>query len=118
MSKRSDSEDDGTPDSEAEKWRLVVQDHYDPESDDLATTVVYALAEARDVPAIELKSPPLYSVVDIPGIESAFFSGVDDLESRKGTGSIEFRYNGHLVKIQSDGWVEVYEQAGVESTAS
>jgi hypothetical protein len=29
--------------------------------------------------------------------------------SRRGVGTVEFRYTDYLVKVQSDGWVRVFE---------
>lgn len=69
---------------------------------------MYTLAEAEDIEPIELKSPQLYEVVDVPAIEKALFEVGSNGDSRPGTGTIEFRYAEHLVKIRSDGWIQVY----------
>ncbi len=90
-------------------WRQAAQRRYDPEVDgDLSTTVVFAIAAAEDVSPGDLDSP-LYDAVDVAGIEQTFFGPGDD--DRQGTGAVEFRYGDHLVRVRSDGWVQVYERS-------
>lgn len=91
----------------------VTQRHYDPGGRrELTTTIVFAVAEAEGVPPSELRSPPLYDAVDVPAIENAFFGANGDRGSRKGVGSIEFRYTGYLVTVRNDGWVQVSRPTG------
>ncbi|WP_254271600.1 HalOD1 output domain-containing protein [Haloarcula marina] len=92
------------------KWSQVAQHHYEPDGrGELTTAIVYAIAEAEGVSPSEVKSPPLYDTVDVPAIENAFFGPTVVGESRQSVGSVEFQYTEYLVKVRSDGWVQVYE---------
>jgi hypothetical protein len=97
------------------RWRQVAQRRYEPDRDGgLTTAIVFAIADAEGIPPRELKSPPLYDVVDVVGIEQTFF-GLDPAESaRRGTGMVEFRYTDYLVTVRSDGWIQVYAPAEAE----
>lgn len=88
-------------------WTYVTQAHYDPDNErDLTTVVVSAIAEAEEVPITEIKSPPLYEVVDIASIDDALFERPDT--SKNDTESIvEFRYNQYKVSVEANGWVTV-----------
>ncbi|MFC6862833.1 HalOD1 output domain-containing protein [Halomicroarcula sp. GCM10025817] len=91
-------------------WSQVAQRHYEPDGrGELTTAIVYAIAEAEGVSPSEVTSPPLYDIVDVPAIEGAFFGPNVAEESRQGVGSVEFQYTEYLVKVRSDGWVQVYE---------
>lgn len=91
-------------------WSQVAQRHYEHNGNgELTTAIVYAIAEADGVCPTEVKSPPLYEVVDVSAIEDAFFGPDVAGDSRQGVGTIEFRYTNYLVKVQSDGWVHIYE---------
>ena len=91
------------------RWHQLAQRHYDPERDaELTTAIVYTLAEAKEIEPNQLKSPLLYDVVDVPAIETAFFGDSSNGDSLPETGTVEFRYDEHLVKIKSDGWIQVY----------
>jgi len=70
---------------------------------------VYAIADSEDVSPTAVKSPPLYDSVDVPAIEKAFFGPDRAGDSRQGVGTVEFRHTDYLVKVQSDGWIRVYE---------
>jgi hypothetical protein len=113
MSERSDGSTESADDpvSSAEtNWSQVGQRHYDPDGrGELTAAIVYAIAEADGVSPSEVKSPPLYETVDVPAIEAAFFGPDVAGESRQGVGTIEFQYVGYLVKVRSDGWIQVYE---------
>ncbi|MFB6185161.1 MAG: HalOD1 output domain-containing protein [Haloarculaceae archaeon] len=113
MSKKTNggtmSGDDPTSGAET-RWSQVAQRHYEPNGrDELTTAIVYAIAEAEGVSPSDVKSPPLYEIVDAPAIEDAFFGPDVAGDSRQGIGSVEFRYADHLVKVRSDGWIRVYE---------
>lgn len=99
---------EGTPDG---GWSFVAQAQYDPEEPrDLTTVIIDAIAEAENAPIVEVKTPPLYEVVDVPGIESALF----DRPAGKGEGTastVEFRYNQYKVSVESDGWVTVADRS-------
>jgi len=107
----SESDDEPTSGADAH-WSQVAQRHYEPDGrGKLTTAIVYAIAEAEDVSPSEVKSPPLYETVDVPAIEDAFFGPNVSDTSRQGVGTVEFRYTDYLVKVRSDGWVQVYESA-------
>ena len=65
-------------------------------------------------PPKEVKSPPLYETVDVSGIENAFFGSDSGENTRRGAGTVEFRYTEYLVKVRSDGWIQVYEPSKPE----
>lgn len=99
--------------TEETQWQQVAQRFYDVDRDGgLTTTIVFAIAEAKDVSPTALKSPPLYEVVDVAGIEAAFFGRSEGDASRTGTGAVEFQYTDYLITVKSDGWVQVYETVG------
>lgn len=96
-------------------WSQVGQRHYEPDGRrELTTAIVYAIAEAEGVSPSEIKSPLLYEIVDVPAIEDAFFGSGVAGESRQGVGTVEFQYTDYLVKIRSDGWIQVYEPTGAD----
>lgn len=88
-------------------WTFVTQDQYDPaEPRDLTTVIVSAIAEAEEVPITDIRSPPLYEVVDVAGIRDTLFGRPE--AGGSGTDStIEFRYNQYRVSVEADGWVTV-----------
>lgn len=91
----------------------AAQRHYDPDgTEELTTAIVYAVADAEDRPAGELRAPPLYESVDAAALGRTFFGSDVASESRRGTGTVEFRYAGYLVTVRSDGWIRVYEPVG------
>ncbi|WP_135828366.1 HalOD1 output domain-containing protein [Halorussus halobius] len=113
---RTGNDDDPTLNEETH-WRQAAQRLYEPEQDDeLTNAVVFTIAEAESVEPSEVGAPPLYEVVDVTGIEAAFFGSGNGKAFRQGTGSVEFRYTEYLVKVRSDGWVQVYEPAETESS--
>lgn len=92
------------------EWELVAQAAFDrSKSDGLTTTVVFAVADAEGVSPGDVKSPPLYEVVDTAALEAAFSGGGagPDFEGRHC--STEFMYRGHRVVVRSDGWVQVHD---------
>lgn len=113
MSKRTDDGlmDGDDPTSIADThWSQLAQRHYEPNGQgELTTALVFAIAEAKGISPSEVKSPPLYESVDVPAIEDAFFGPDVADESRQGIGTVEFQYTNYLVKVRSDGWIQVYE---------
>ncbi len=94
----------------------AAQRHYDPGgTEELTAAIVYAVADAEDRPAGELRSPPLYESVDAAALERTFFGSDVAGESRQGVGTVEFRYAGYLVAVRSDGWIQVYESVGPDA---
>lgn len=105
----TDSGDEPTLDQETH-WQQAAQRKYCPENDGgLTTAIVFALAEADGVSPVDLKSPPLYDVVDVAGIENALFGSRANRDPREGTGTIKFRYREYLVEVRSDRWIQIYE---------
>lgn len=97
-------------------WAFEAQDQYNPtESSDLTTVIIGAIAKAEGVSITEVRSPPLYEVVDIAAIEQALF-GRHDVSANGTESSVEFRYNEYKVSVEADGWVTVSKRAD-ESTA-
>jgi hypothetical protein len=92
------------------RWRQVAQRHYDPDENvELTTAIVFAIAEAEGVSPTEVKSPSLYESVDVAAIEDTFFGPDFGEVPQQGTGTIEFHYRQYLVKVKSDGWIQVCE---------
>ncbi|MUV58027.1 HalOD1 output domain-containing protein [Halogeometricum sp. CBA1124] len=103
---------DLTPDRDA-RWRQVVQRHFDPDGDEeLTTALVFAIAEAEGVSPRDVKSPPLYEVIDATGVENALFGPGTGAETRRGV--VEFHYDEYRLKIEGDGWILVFESADVD----
>lgn len=92
-------------------WRLAARRRHDPDAGgELATDVVFAIADAAGVDPTELRSPTLYDAVDVAAIEDPFFR-TDSSGASTGTvtGSVAFRYADYRVTIDSDGWIAVDE---------
>lgn len=103
------TEDDPTGGADTHQTQ-VAKRHYEPnEQGELTSAIIYAIAEADSVSPSEVKSPPLYEAVDVPAIENAFFGPDVAGDSRQGVGTVEFQYTDYLVKVRSDGWIQVYE---------
>ncbi|WP_323674824.1 HalOD1 output domain-containing protein [Halorubellus sp. PRR65] len=96
---------DATPTSDT--WTQVAQRHYEPDGDRFAYVVVSAIADARDVAVRDVRSPPLYDVVDATGLETALFAPDGTEPGDSNTGTVVFRYAELRVTVQSDGWVRV-----------
>ncbi len=106
----TDSSDDPSLTQDIE-WQQAAQRMYEPDRDgELTKAIVFALADADGVPPNELKSPPLYEMIDVPAIEKVFFRSTSTEFNRQVTGVIEFRYIEYLVNVRSDGRISVYEQ--------
>lgn len=97
--------------ADTDQWIQVSQMHYDRENDgELATELVFAIAEAMDVDPLDYtKMPPLYESVDAQALEETFFgpSGADT--QRDEAGAVTFMYDGHKVTLRSDGWIFIYK---------
>lgn len=109
------STSDDTGDDVEDRWTQAAQRHFDPDQDgELTTAIVYAIAAAEGVSPSDVKSPPLYESIDASALQDTFFGpdvvGVD----RQGIGTVEFRYDDYRVTVQSDGWIQVYEQTEPE----
>lgn len=103
------SGDEPTIDQDS-RWRQATQRLYEPERDgELTTAIVFAIADAANVSPSELKSPTLYEVIEVTGLEKTFFGCGTETSDRNTTGSVEFRYTKYRVKVRSDGWIQVYE---------
>lgn len=101
------SDDDPTL-GNGRSWTQAAQSHFDPDDGgDLTTAIVTTIAAAEGVDPTELTSPVLYDVVDASAIQQSFFGS--NASAHTATGSTQFRYDGYLVKVRSDGWIQVYE---------
>ncbi|XVH30436.1 HalOD1 output domain-containing protein [Haloferacaceae archaeon DSL9] len=104
------TENTGSANIPEDQRTQVAQYHYDSDSThELTSAIVYAIAEAEGVSPSEITSPPLYEYVDASAIEDAFFGPKVGGKSRRGTGAVEFYYDGYFVNVNSDGWIQVYE---------
>lgn len=103
--------DDPTIDPET-YWTQVTQRRYDPDQDEELTT---AIAESEGVAPRELNAPPLYECIDAEGLEATFFGPDASEEPRQDIGSVEFYYCDHLVKVRSDGWIQLYRSTESKS---
>jgi len=65
--------------------------------------IVELIADLEGVQPTEL-TPPLYSVIDPDALDSLFHSSADDSGSE---GHICFRYRGYLIRVQSNGDIEI-----------
>lgn len=93
------------------EWDVAVQSHYEQGSlGGLTATIVCAVADAEGVSPRDIKSPPLYEVVDTAALELAFFGSEENHRVHDSNASTEFMYRGYRIVVQSDGWVHVYEQ--------
>ena len=104
--------DDRRPADAESDWTRVVQRYYDPTADgELTTAILYAVAEARGVSSYEIDAPPLYEWIDAAALEETFFGSDVPDDVRRGAGTVEFRYVEFLVRVGSDGRVEVFESS-------
>lgn len=94
------------------EWDVAAQAPYEPSGDHgLTTTIVYAVAEAEGVDPGDVKSPPLYAVVDTAALEAAFFGPDGPAGDGDDVVSTEFMFRGFRIVVGSDGWVFVYERS-------
>lgn len=105
-----ESVDSATP-LDTDQWVQIHQAHYDRTSaGELATALVYAIAEAKGVDPIDHdEMPPLYEFIDAQALEESFFgpSGADTQRSEAGV--VTFIYTGYKISLRADGWIFVYE---------
>lgn len=98
-------------------WRQVSRNHYDAESSEsLTTAIISAIADASAVSPTTLRSPPLYETIDLPALEKIFFGVGDSASVQASVGALAFRYADHLVELQSDGWIRVYESTAPDAS--
>lgn len=108
---RTTARTDGDPGSVEGTWTQVAQRHFDPDGEELLTYVVVSgIADARGVAVRDVRSPPLYDVVDVAAVETALFGDGERARRDSDVGAVEFGYEELHVTIQSDGWVRVYER--------
>lgn len=86
--------------------------HYDPAAErSLTAVVVFAVADALDVDAVDVRSPVLYDVVDLTAVESTLFGASGEGDGRASHAAVSFRFADTHVVVRDDGWVQVYEPA-------
>jgi hypothetical protein len=99
------------PELADEAYTFGTQVNYDPTgSRDLTTVIVGAIADAEGVSLTEVRSPPLYDVVDVEAIERALF-GRSEASRDDSASVVEFRYSGYEIRIESTGWVTVSKRS-------
>lgn len=92
------------------EWELTIQVPFDDgEQHDLTSAIVVAVAETEGVSPIEIEDPPLYEVLDVDALETAFFGSDETVQDADGLRTVEFMYRGHRVVVRSDGWVQVFD---------
>lgn len=90
---------------------LVAQTRYERERDgELGTAIVLAIVEAEGVAATEL--PPLYGVVNVDALEQLLFGSHHGTGPKTSDGTVRFRYTDYLVRVDGDGWIQVYGPPG------
>jgi hypothetical protein len=94
-----------------DQWVQVHQTHYDRDSNNtLVTTLVLAIAEAKDVdPLDHSEMPPLYESFDTSALETMFFDPSGAGSKQKAGGAVTFQYTGCKIVLRADGWIFVYE---------
>lgn len=97
------------PQSDRRSIASTYRCYYDVTQADLSTTVVEAVAEAKGVATADL-SEPLAEYVDPDGLDHLFRARANG-EPRSTDGSLTFRFEGCLVRVDADGSVEVTETA-------
>ena len=97
---------------EGNEWELATQVPFDEEAThDLTSAIIGAVAETEGVSPIEIKNPPLYEVLDITAITTAFFDSHTVGQASNGRRTVEFMYRDHRIVVRSDGWVQVFENS-------
>lgn len=100
--------DDVRPSSAKAGARPTVERLYDPMTDgELVIAMVSAIADARGVSPLDLRSPPLYDCIDVGALEDAFFG--PDGTVNTGVRAVEFPYVEFRVKVSSDGRIQIFE---------
>jgi hypothetical protein len=90
---------------------LVAQTRYERERDgELGSTIVLAIVEAEGVGPTEL--PPLYEVVDVDALEQLLFGSPHGTGGKGSDGTVRFQYVDYLVRVDGDGWIQVYGPPG------
>ncbi|WP_152042931.1 HalOD1 output domain-containing protein [Salinigranum salinum] len=102
------SNDSGLAD---ELYTFETQANYDPtESRDLTTVIIGAIADAEGVSLTEVRSPPLYDVVDVEAVERTLF-GRSKTSQDDSVSVVEFRYDDYEIRVESTGWVTVSKRS-------
>lgn len=99
---------DGCDSAEGSDGTLAARIRYDRDRfDELVEAVVFAIADAEGVLPIDVRSPPLGEVVDIEALERTLFPGREVDPDRAYPASFAFEYDGYVVRVGSDGWIDV-----------
>jgi hypothetical protein len=94
-----------------DRWRRIERRYYRPDGNqELTTVIVYAVANAEGVDPTDLDST-LHERIDAVALERVFFeSDADGPPVTDPDGSVfEFRYADYLVRVRSDGRIDVFE---------
>lgn len=94
-----------------DEWVRVTETHYDRESGrELATALVFAIADAKGVdPLDHSEMPPLYESVDVQSLEDTFFGPSGHGPERDEAVALTFTYADLKVTLRADGWIFVSE---------
>lgn len=101
---------DESPSFGSGEWQQAKQTNYDPDSDgELATTLVYAVADVKGVDPLDRDQlPVLYDVVDAEFLEETFVASAE--RAVAGEGAFCFQYADVMVTVERNGWITVYDQ--------
>lgn len=102
---------DRTAVPEDTEWWLATQVPFAEEAkNDLTSAIIGAVAETEGVSQREIKEPPLYEVLDVAALETAFFASDTVGQSSDALRTVEFMYRGHRIVVRSDAWVQIFEK--------
>lgn len=107
----SDSDPADLTEWDGRQWTRVARRVHDRDADEeLATTIVFALADAEAVAPHEVTGPSLYEHVDLEALQAVVGDGHRS-RSGSGTNTVRFEYGDYVVVVESTGEVGVYEPA-------
>jgi hypothetical protein len=66
---------------------------------------------ALPVSPIDSEDPPLYELLDVDALETAFVGSDSSMHTGDGFRAVEFVYRGHRIVVRSDGRIQVFETA-------
>ena len=94
------------------KWVQVNQTRSDYKCiDELVTTITLVVAETKGVNPLDQQSLPImYDAIDMQSLENAIFEPERFDRERSGAKPVNFLYAGYNIRLETDGWVTVYER--------
>ncbi|WP_336344237.1 HalOD1 output domain-containing protein [Halalkalicoccus ordinarius] len=96
-----------------DEWELIGRSQYDPTDDEkLVTTLVLAIAEAKDADPLDYsRMPPLADYFDPASLGDAFFDTGGRDGSRESS-VVTFMYETYRITVANDGWISIYTPTG------